>query len=53
LKTIPDWYKETKSGDYAQLMVFNNSIIGAVAISCDKSSINIFPTPDDSNFKKA
>lgn len=51
-KTVPKWFQKVIKAS-PELLLFNNTIGGALAIICNKSTIEIFPKEDDSPFWQA
>jgi len=51
-KTVPEWFQQSLNND-PDLLLFNNSINGILAIICDKSIMEIFPNINDSRYKSA
>ena len=49
-RTVPEWFHVINENP--DLLLFNNTINGVLAIVCDKSMIQIFPKAGDSIYKK-
>lgn len=51
-KTVPQWFPKDQINGEPELLLFNNTVNGILAIFCGKSMIQIFPKEGDSIYKQ-